>query len=254
MIARRLHVLGLALALLGPSTAALADDDPTGSQAFKYELRALGAKAGEAVLLIGDLEEVGKDKLRPIRIDARTEGLAAKVMETVSASTTWVDGLWLPVRARWDIAINHVKRVYKTTFAGKKVSGTDERDGKLFAKNDFVIAQRGTDIVSVFGWIMNQDMTPGTRYAIQVYDGRRIYDLRLDVGAATEITLPIGIRKAIPIKGRITRGEYKRDVTMWLAATKDRAPLKLSFSYGLLGSIDAVLVSQRKVDKEGKEG
>ena len=153
MIRRRTHVLGLALALLGLAfaTPALASDDPTGSQAFKYELRALGAKAGEAVLLIGDLQAVGKDQLRPIRIDARTEGLAAKVMETTSASTTWVDKLWLPVRARWDIAINRVQRVYKTIFAGKKVTGTDERDGKLFANNDFTIPQRGSDIVSVFG-------------------------------------------------------------------------------------------------------
>ncbi len=247
-----LITLGLALLMLGGSAAsALAtsgSDDKASARAFRYELRALGARAGEAVLFIGAEKKVGGRELRKVRIDARTEGMAAKFVQTETASTTWVDRLWLPVRARWDVALNEVERIYKATFDGRHIKGTDERGGKVFKKHDYRLAKRGADIISIFPWIMQQDMTPGTEYAIEVFDGRRVYELSFTVGSATEIHVPLGLRKAIPLKGTVRRGDaYKRDLTLWLSAEADRAPLKLSFKYGLLGSVDALLVGHRKV-------
>lgn len=246
-----LLTLGTTLALLAATatTAAASDIAPKDEAAYtyRYELRALGSKAGEAILFIGTPEKIGRHTLRPVRIDARTEGVAASVMKTDTASTSWVDHVWLPVRARWDITLDRVRRVYKTIFEGRRIKGTDTRGGKLFAKSDYTLRQRGADIVSVFAWIMHQDMTPGTHYAIEIYDGRRIYDLDFTVGTASEIHLPIGIRKAIPLRGKVRRGGvYSRDVELWLSADVDRALYKLVFKYGLLGEVEAVLVGNKK--------
>ena len=248
---RTFVTLGTALALFGGmATTAAASDVPSEDATtftYRYELRALGAKAGEAVLFIGTPEKIGKHTLRPVRIDARTEGLAASMMKTDTASTSWVDHVWLPVRGRWDITLDKVRRVYKTVFEGRRIKGTDTRAGKLFAKNDYTLRQRGVDIVSVFPWIMHQDMSPGTQYAIQVYDGRMVYDLAFTVGTASDIHLPIGIRKAIPLRGKISRGDaYSRDVEVWVSADTDRAVYKLVFKYGVLGEVEAVLVGNKK--------
>lgn len=246
MFRRTLIPLGLAAALIAGS-AATAIASEGGERTFRYELRALGQKAGEAVLFIGDETRIGKQQLRPVRIDARTEGLAATLLKTEAVTTSWVDRLWLPVRARWDIALDEVKRVYRTTYEGKRVKGTDSRGGEVFKTNDYTTRQRGSDIISIFPWIMQQDMTPGTTYVIEVFDGRRMYDLAITVGMAADIHLPVGLRKAIPLRGRVSRGDaYSRDVEFWISAEEDRTPLRLVFKYGMLGVVEAVLVGQRK--------
>lgn len=247
MTRRSLTALPLSLALLAAVATSAGAAPEVGSRTFRYELRALGAKAGEAVLFIGDETKIGKETLRPVRIDARTEGLAAQVMKTETSSTSWVDHVWLPVRARWEIVLDAVRRVYKTTFEGRRVKGTDTREGKVFAKNDFTLRQRGADIVSIFPWIMAQDMSPGTQYAIELYDGRMIYEVSFTVGTARDLHLPIGIRKAIPLRGKVRRGNvYTREVELWVAADADRALYKLVFKYGLLGEVEAVLVGERR--------
>jgi hypothetical protein len=215
-------------------------------RAYRYELRALGAYAGEAIFQIGVEEEVGKRTLRPIRIDAHTAGLAANFLNGKTMSTTWVDKTWMPVRARWDQVLDKVKRVVKASFEAKKVKGTDDRDGKTFAKIDLDTAARGLDLVSVFSWLMHADLSPGAKYQIPVFDGRRIYDLAVTVGIAKELQVPVGFRQAIPVQIKVTRGEYKRDVELWLSAEKDRTPLKLVFKYGLLGTVEASLVGEKK--------
>jgi len=252
MTRRGLITLGLALALSLPSAGAVSASGETASDdesvhAFRYELRALGTRAGEAVFHIGNAREVAKRSLRPVRIDARTEGLAARLLRTEAVSTTWVDAAWLPVRARWDIELDRVKRIYRTTYNGRRITGTDTRNGAVFKHNDFTLRQRGADIISIFPWVMNQDMTPGTRYAIEIFDGRRVYDLEFTVGTASELSLPVGLRQAIPLTGVVTRGnEFRRELTLWLSAEPDRTPLKLSFNYGLLGNVEAILVGQRR--------
>jgi len=215
-------------------------------RAYRYELRALGAYAGEAIFQVGVEEDVGKRTLRPIRIDAHTSGLAANFLDAKTMSTTWVDKTWMPVRARWDQVLDKVKRVVKASFESKKVKGTDDRDGKLFAKIDLDTSARGLDLVSVFSWLMHADLSPGAKYDIPVFDGRRIYDLAVTVGIAKELQVPVGFRQAIPLTIKVTRGEYKREVELWLSAEKDRTPLKLVFKYGMLGTVEASLVGEKK--------
>lgn len=235
----------LTVGLLAATTSMAAAED-TGERGWKYELRALGSKAGEAVVVIGPEEKVGKGRIRPIRIDAHTEGFAANFLDASSLATTWVDPSWMPVRARWDQRFDKVSRVMKASFSSKGVTGTDERDGQIFESPNWQLGQRPLDVVSVFVWLANTELSPGNKFEIPVFDGRRIYTVKATVGVTKEIQLPVGYRKAIPIRGTVTRGEYKRNVEIWISAEKDRTPLKLVFKYGLLGEVEVLFTGEHK--------
>jgi len=234
----------LGVASLMSASSALAEA-PTGERAYRFELRALGTYAGEAVFSIGAEEKVGKRMLRPVRIDAYTAGLAANFMAGKTTSTAWVNQTWLPVRVRWDQTINNVKRVVKASFDNKSVKGSDERDGKS-EKVDLQTSQHGLDLVSVFPWLMQADLSPGANYDLPVFDGKRIYNVAVSAGTAKEIQVPVGFRKAIPLKIVVTRGEYKREMELWFSAEKDRTPLRIVFKYGLIGTVEASLVGEKK--------
>jgi len=234
-------------AMAALATGAQAEDGPEdGKRAFRYELKALGAGAGEAVLHVGLPEKVGKVMLRPIRIDARTEGLAANFMKADSVATTWVDDRWLPVRSRWDQVVDGLRRVIKGRFSSKGVAGSEEHNGKPFEKHDHQIGKHPLDLVSIFTYLMHQTFEPGMVLSIPVFDGRRIYQVDLKVGMMAELMLPIGHRKGIPLKITISRGDYRREAELWISAGKDPAPLKIIFKYGLLGTVEAVLAAEQK--------
>ena len=234
----------LGLASLMSASSALAEA-PTGERAYRFELRALGTYAGEAIFSIGAEEKVGKRMLRPVRIDAHTAGLAANFLAGQTNSTAWVNQTWLPVRVRWDQTINKVQRVVKASFDNKSVKGSDEKNGKA-QKIDLQTAQHGLDLVSVFSWLMQADLSPGATYDLPVFDGSRIYNVSVTAGVAKEIQVPVGFRKAIPLKVVVTRGEYKREMELWFSAEKDRTPLRLVFKYGLIGTVEASLVGEKK--------
>jgi len=241
-------LLGVSLSLGLVERAAQADDGGKASEqrALRYELRAMGANAGEAVLLVGAPETIGKTVLRPVRIDARTDGVAANFLRADSIATTWVDSRWLPIRSRWDQTIDGIRRVIKGSYSKKGVAGSEDRDGKPFQKHDHQVGQHPLDLVSIWTWLMHQTLEPGMTFTIPVFDGRRIYTVDLRVGIVTELLLPIGQRKGIPIKATITRGNYKRDAELWLSSGRERSPLKVVFKYGLLGTVEASLVSEKK--------
>jgi hypothetical protein len=215
-------------------------------RSLRYELKALGAGAGEAVLIVGSPEKVGKQMLRPIRIDARTEGLAANFLKADSVATTWVDERWLPIRSRWDQVIDGLRRVIKGSFSAKGVAGSEERNGKPFEKHDHQLGKHPLDLVSIFTWIMHQKLEPGLRFSMPVFDGRRIYQVDIQVGVIGEILLPIGHRRAIPLAVTISRGSYRRQAELWVSAEKEAVPLKVVFKYGLIGTVEAMLASERR--------
>lgn len=232
-----------AVPLMGLSARA----EPAASErAYRYELRALGAYAGEAVFAFGKAETVGKRELTPIRIDGFTAGLTASFLDAKTTSTTWVDTSWLPVRSRSDQVINKGKRTLKVSFEPTRVHGTDERDGKLFNKIDIKPDKTNLDLVSIFPWLMHADLSPRSKHSVLVFDGRRLYNVDVTVGIASEVHVPIGLRRAIPLKIKVHRGEYKRDMELWLSADKDRTPLKFVFKYGVVGTVEAQLVGEKK--------
>ena len=245
LIVSRVLIGMLGIASVAWSTSATAAE-PKGERAYRYELRALGTYAGEAIFAIGAEETVGRRTLRPVRIDAHTAGLAANFLSGQTRSTSWVNLAWLPVRVRWDQVIDGVKRIVKASFDATSVKGTDERNGKVAVRVNLKTAQHGLDLVSVFSWLMNADLSPGNRFEIPVFDGHWMYQVAVTTGIAKEIQLPVGFRNAIPLEIKVTRGAYKRDMELWISAEKDRAPLRLVFKYGLIGTVEASLVGEKK--------
>ncbi len=234
-------VLGFSVMSAASAVAA----EPDGERAYRFELRALGTYAGEAVFTIGAEEKVGQRMLRPIRIDAFTSGMAANFLAAKTQSVAWVNAAWLPVRVRWDQTLDGVNRVLKASFETKKVKGTDEKNGKT-DKLNVATQQHSLDLVSVFPWLMQADLSPGAKYELPVFDGRRIYNVSVSTGVAKEIQVPVGFRKAIPLKIVVQRGEYKREMELWISAEKDRTPLRMVFKYGLIGTVEASLVGEKK--------
>lgn len=235
--------LVLGLGVLSASSALA--EVPDKERAYRFELRALGTYAGEAVFSIGTEEMVGKRKLRAVRIDAHTAGLAANFLAGQTQSVVYVNAAWLPIKVRWDQTINNVKRIVKATFETRKIKATDEKDGKP-EKIELATPQHALDLVSVFPWLMQAELSPGMKYEIPVFDGRRLYNVSVTAGIAKEIQVPVGFRNAIPLKIVVTRGEYKREMDLWLSAEKDRTPLRMVFKYGLIGTVEASLVGEKK--------
>lgn len=244
-MATRLHALPALTLLVALVAAPAASAALEGQRSFKYELRSVGAHAGEAILSIGERTRVGERWLRAVHLEARTAGLLGKLYRAGADATTWIDDHWLPVRAHWNGVTKTGKRRVDATFEPKRIVSEYEREGKGTKKSTAPLKARVTDSVSVFAWMINQDLTPGTTYARQLFSGNRIYSLNIEVGEPERIMVPLGLRTAIPVKVEATRGKkFKRSVTYWIGA-EDRVPYKLSFSYGAIGSVDAVLVAMR---------
>lgn len=233
----------VALSLVAPSAAAAGPAD--GARSFKYELRSVGARQGQAILSIGERTRVGDRWLRSVRLEARTEGLLGRLYRAGADATTWIDDHWLPVRAHWEGFTKTGKRRVDVRYEGRRILGEYEREGKPLQKTDRKLVRRTTDTVSVFAWLMNQDLRPGQRMRQPLFAGTRIYWLTIEVGEPERILVPVGLRVAYPVKVVATRGKkYRREATYYLGVD-DGVPYKLSFTYGLVGAVEAVLVGAR---------
>lgn len=225
-----------------PSPAATTDSF---ARSFRYDVRALGAHVGQAVLRFGTPEVMGGELLRAVTIEARTEGIGARVFKTETTSTSWVDEQWLPVAGRWDAELPTGKRLVKVIYEGHRVRGQDLRDGKPKHEMNRLLPLRSLDLVSAFGWLARLDLKAGTKAMLPLYDGIRIYRMDVRVGDLAEVRIPAGTRKAVPVHLTVSRGSFRKELTYWLDPV-DRTPYKLSFSYGVLGSVDAVLLDARR--------
>jgi hypothetical protein len=235
-----------AVALAGDRGGAEPGRAREATRELRYELRALGAAAGEATLVVGPPEDFASARLRPVRIDARTGGLAATFLKAASKATTWVDGAWLPVRSRWDQQVDGEARVYRIKYGPEGVLGEEDRDGKPFARHDHHTRRHPLDLVSLFAWVAAQPLAAGTRLSVPVFDGRRLFDVTLEAGAEAELILPIGQRRARPLKVDIRRGRFHREAELWVSTGRDPAPLKMVFRYGVIGTVEALLASERR--------
>jgi hypothetical protein len=240
--------LGLAVAALTlMNHGARADAGPPRetTRTLRYELRALGAAAGEATLRVGPPEDFASARLRAVCLEARTDGLAAAFLSAESVATTWVNPQWLPVRGRWDQTVDGEPRVYRIKYGPEGVLGEEDRNGKPFARHDHRASRHPLDLVSLLAWVAAQPLEAGTRLRVPVFDGRRLFDVTLDAGAETELILPIGQRRARSMRVDIRRGGFRRQAELWVSTGRDPVPLRMVFRYGGLGTVEARLAAER---------
>lgn len=228
---------GVAYAGLGPRSGAI----------YKYEVRALGAKVGEAKLSISGFKNVGKRRLREVTLEASTTGMGATVYKSNTKSTSWVDAAWMPVKAKWAALTPKGKRLLKADYFGKTARGVYQRQGVKDYPTNFRMKIRPTDLVSFFAMIPNKRLKPGQKFSIPLYDGWRMFNMKAKVGRAKIIHVPYkGKVSALPVVVEAKTGKLTRNVVYWIDA-KTHEPLKLSFSFGMLGSVDAVLMKVKRV-------
>ena len=233
-------VLGVAIVGLLPATAFAGLGPRTGAE-YRYEVRAMGAKVGEATLSISKFKKVGKRVLREVTLEGKTSGMGATIYSSNTTSRSWVDGAWLPVMADWDAVTPKGKRELKATYwtrgrkGGGGARGIYKRAGEKDYRTNFRLKLRPTDLVSFFAMIPNANLKPGQKLRMPLYDGWRVYDLRAKVGKPVQIHVPYtGKVKALPVKVVAKQGKITREVVYWLDA-KTHEPLKLSFSFGMIG-------------------
>ena len=130
----RLNVISALTLLLALAAAPAASAALEGERSFKFELRSVGAHAGEAVLSIGERTKVGERWLRAVRLEAKTAGLLGKLYRAGADATTWIDDHWLPVRAHWNGVTKTGKRRVDATFGAKRVISEYEREGRKTKK------------------------------------------------------------------------------------------------------------------------
>ncbi len=211
-------------------------------QAWRYELRALGGRAGEVVMTLGGPHRFGARLLRSVRIEVKTDGMAARLFPAVADGTSWIDGDWLPVRADWTGSINADKREIRYKYRGNRAKGEYKRGGQVLLSFDDAAPDRTVDTVSVLTWIMSREMTPGSEYHRPYFDGRRFFDMVATVGKSKEISLPVGLREAYPVSVTMTHGKIRYQMVVWVGAYA-RVPYKTAFDFKPLGGLEMVLTS-----------
>ncbi|MCB9727341.1 MAG: DUF3108 domain-containing protein [Deltaproteobacteria bacterium] len=158
-------LLALVWLVAAPAARAETAAETQVEQSWRYELRALGSRAGEVVMTLGGPRKVGSQSLRSVRIEARTDGMAARLFPAVADGTSWIDRDWLPVRADWTGSIAEDKREIRYKYRGNRTKGEYRKGGQVLLSLDQKLADRTVDTVSVLTWVMSRDMTPGATYS-----------------------------------------------------------------------------------------
>lgn len=244
-LARLAPALFAAVLVAAPAAHAETAAETQVEQAWRYELRALGARAGEVVMTLGGPRKFGARLLRSVRIEAKTDGMAARLFPAIADGTSWIDGDWLPVRADWTGSINADKREIRYKYRGDRAQGEYKRGGQVLFSFDDKSAGRTVDTVSVLTWIMSRAMTPGAEYQQPYFDGRRFFDMVATVGKSKEIALPVGLRDAYPVSVTMTHGKIRYHMVVWVGA-HDGVPYKTAFDFKPLGGLEMVLTSLRQ--------
>ena len=229
------------LSLLWASSSQAAD--PAGT--FRYELRALGALAGEAVLTIGPLRAAQKRPARQVRLEARTAGVAGRIYKAWGDGTTIVDEGHQALKMKWKSMTRGVPRDADLSFHDRGVKGTYTHRKRFVLTLDEKSAERPLDAISAYLWLPQRPLNPGAIYERPFFDGRRLGALRAVVGEARSIQVPVGLREVVPVEISAKTRRQDRRVTFWVGI-HDRVLYRVEVSHSVLGRVRADLVAQRR--------
>ncbi len=241
LLSRRLLAGAWALILLWahPTSA----NEPTGS--FRYELRALGALAGEAVLTVSPPRQLGDEAVRHVRLEARTSGVAGRVYSAMGDGTTIVDADYRALRMKWRSTLRGVPRDAELSFHDEGLKGTYRHRDRFALALDEVTKGRPLDAISAYLWLPQQALIAGHTYTRSFFDGRRVGTLTAEVGTPRSIQVPVGLREVVPMEIVVKTRAKPRRVTFWVGV-KDRVLYRIEVSHRVLGRVRADLVAQRR--------
>ena len=236
--------VSIALVVLSATSAmAQTSHDPAGT--FRYQLKALGALAGDAVLTVSPLSSVGAAQVRRVRLEAKTAGVAGRLYKAMGDGTTVVDSALRPLRMKWRSIIRDYPRDAELSFTKRGVEGTYRHRDKFVLSIDEKTEGWPLDAISAYLWLPQQRLIPGARYTRPFFDGRRVGTLSARVGETRSIQVPAGLREVIAMDIVATTKRRERKVTFWIGLS-DRVLYRIEVSHGILGTVQADLVGQRR--------
>ena len=232
------------IALLNALPAqALPEAEPQGM--YRYELRAFGALAGEALLTIGEPTLLKDGPLRRVRIEARTAGAAARIFEAEGDGTSLVNHRFLPLRMKWKATIRGRLRQAEDSMNAGGMEGQYQYGTKAPRPIKQSCDTWPLDAVSAYLWLPQQDLSPGKEYRRPFFNGKSMGELVAEVGKVQSIQVPVGLREVVPMRISAGREGKKRRVTFWVGV-KDRILYRIDVAHGVLGIVRAELVGVRR--------
>ncbi len=231
--------------LASPEASATATKEET--KMYRYQLEALGGHAGEAAFTVGAMQSVKGKRVRPVRIEAATGGLAKAVFSATASGVTFIDSKGLPVLANVDAMTPKGPWKGSSTYKGRRLDA-EWTIGEKTHKRKARLKKRPLDLVGAFAWALTLPRKPGKSFSRPLFDGKKVYELKASFGKPKRIQVPMGMRDAIPLEIVVKRGKFRRKITYWIGSD-DGVPYKLAFKYGHLGTVEALLV-QMKIDGE----
>ena len=213
---------------------------------LRYEVRVSGLKIGKARLTVFRGKKKGDKRIDRIRFKADVKPLGVAALKMGGDGTTWVTSDYAPVKARWAWSEMGRPAEVKAQWANGAFDGRYFRDGaerkRIKTKAN---QQQMTDVVTVLPWIMSEKPKAGQTLKTTTFTGNQLYNVTAKVGVAESVALPTGERKALRVEVTAVRPGKTRKFTVWVDATTF-TPVRIGFKYRFLGTVDAVLVGERR--------
>jgi hypothetical protein len=255
-------VLGAGVASAASPQAPLPSDDacrplppllklppfPAG-ETLRFELDAMGAKAGQMTMQVLPLE----DGLMPIRVEAETSTFLRSLRNVKGHATTWVEPRRLtPRRYREMSQDNDVQRHYQVTFSKDAAAVGWSFNGRQ-GRNVLPLPKPTYDVAGITYLARRLPLEEGQSICLDLYGVRRIWRLWGTV-TREEVNHPLGTFTAYRFSGEAARRDrptVRREVHLWISDDERRLPLAAVGTVNA-GAVRATLVGYERPGEKAR--
>jgi hypothetical protein len=220
---------------------------------LQFDIKMLGAKAGECILAVGQRRREGKVGVVEFAAFLRSSEFLSKFYPINDTLKVMVDErTFLPITSTFEISENGSSIEYLTDFQqDRKLLLSDRyKNGRRVSRNHTAADSIYEALSSIYA-ARRLDLKAGLKFQYYVWDGRRERLVDIEVGKDERIWTPVGWfdTTKVEISTVITGGFVKKDELegsrkkgyAWFAKDPNRTPVKLS-TPTKLGDAEAVLV------------
>lgn len=212
---------------------------------LRFDVHVRDSVVAKGRMLVGP-RAPGHKSVRAVTIEGHSEDLAGVLYAGSSQATSWLDGEWKPVAARWSSEFLRRKSQTQATYEGKHITADFMRAGKGDVHVDRELDERAHDLVSLVPWLVQQRVKPGQQLGGMIYVGADVCRVHLVVATAESVTVPAGTRQGLPVAVTVDQCRIKRGFTLWLDG-KDWTPLKMRVTETVVGPVELVLTGTSQV-------
>lgn len=235
-----------AVALARPAAGKAAIGKAGKGLEIRFEVRARDSVVGKGRIVVGPRQAGERHGTRAVTLEGRSEDLAGVLYQGESVATSWLDGDWRPVAARWHSEFLRRQSATVASYLGHHVIA-DFKRGDRTVHVDRELDEAPQDLVSLVPWLMQQKVKRGTQLGGSIYLGADVCRFDATVRAAERQETIRGTRQALPVDVTFGQCRVKRTFTVWLDAV-DWTPWRIRVAESALGSVDMVLTGVGPVE------